>query len=129
MLVTPGTARAASSAIAARAISILGGGLRGVLQVERHGLRRGGGLGEAGVRVLGHDLGHRDRALGQCGEPGGIDGGGGDDGGLLAEEHAQAEVVALGPLDVLGLAEAALHGERGAGDQHGIGGVGSAARA
>ncbi len=103
----------------------LGGGFGGVFQVQGDVPRRRGGVGQAGVGVLRHDAGHGDRTLRQFGEPGGIDGGGRDDGGLLAQEHAQAEVAAFGALDVLCLAEAAGDGQRGAGDQHRVGGIGA----
>ena len=69
----PGTASAASSAAAARASRASVAGSAGVVQVERHGLRRRGGLGQAGVRVLRHHPGHRHRALGQRGEAGRVD--------------------------------------------------------
>ena len=83
------------------------------------------GFGEAGEGVLGDDLGHGDGAFGQGGEAGGVHGGGGDDGGALADEHAQAQVAALGAFEVLGFSLAGGDGERGAGDQHGVRGVGS----
>ena len=72
---------------------------------------RRGGLGQAGVGVLGHHLGHCDGALGQGGEAGRVQRGGRHDGGALAQEHAQAKVAALGALDVLGFAQPALHAE------------------
>ena len=86
---------------------------------------RGGGLGEAGIGVLGHDFRHGDGALGQGGEGRGIDVGGGDGGGALAQKYAQAEVLAFGTLDVFGLAQTARDRERGSGDEDGVGSVGS----
>ena len=103
----------------------LGGGFGGVFQVERDVLRRRGSVGQPGERVLRHHAGHGDGAFGQFGEAGRIDRAGRHDGGLLAQEDAQAEVLAFGTLDMLGLAQAAGDGQRGAGDQHRVGGIGA----
>ena len=65
-----------------------GVGLGGVVQVERHVLGRRGGLGEAAIRVFGHHLGHRDRALGQRREAGRVERAGRNHGRPLADEHA-----------------------------------------
>ena len=48
---------------------------------------------------------------------------GGTLGTWLKAPHAQAEILTLRALDMLGLAQAAGDGERGSGDQHGVGGI------
>ena len=99
----------------------LGRRLACVFQVQRDGFRRRGGVGQAGVGVLRHHAGHRDRAFGQFLEAGWRHSAGGDDGGPLAEEHPQTKVLPFRTLDVLGLAEPALHRQRGAGNEHRVG--------
>ena len=116
----PGTASAASSAAAARATSASVVGSLGSSRSSATGFGRRGGVGQAGVGILGHHPRHRHGALGQLLEAGGIHRAGRDDGGPLAQEHPQPEVAAFRALDVLGLAQPALHRQRGAGDQHRI---------
>ena len=119
-LVMPGTASAASSAAAARATSCSVVGSVGSTRSSASRLRRRGGVGEARVGILGHHPRHRHGALGQFLEAGGIHGAGRDHGRPLPQEHPQPEVAAFRALDVLGLAQPALHRQRRAGDQHRI---------
>ena len=98
----------------------LGVGLARILEVERNGLRRRGGVGEPGIGILGHHARHRDGTFGEFGEAGRIDGAGRDNRGTLTQKHPQPEITAFRALHVLGLAEPALHPERRAGDQHRI---------
>ena len=91
-----------------------------VHQVERDRIRRRGGVGETGIGVLGHHPRHRHGALGQSVKLAGsivLD----ETWRPAAQEHPQPEVAAFGALDVLGLAQPALHRQRRAGDQHRIG--------
>ena len=83
------------------------------------------GLGKAGIPVLGHGFRDRHRLQGQPVERCAVKLAGRDDRLPPADEHPQAELVALGALDLLELAEPARHRERAAFDQHRIGGIGA----
>ncbi len=106
----------------------LGLGLVGIAGVEI-GKRAGdlAGIGDAAEGILRHDARHGDRPLDELAEGGGRAVVRRDDGLALAEEHAQAEIVTLGALELLGLAEALGMGDRGALDEHRVGGVGAGA--
>ena len=127
-LVTPLTARAASSAAAARAIKVSGAGSTGIGEVEigpapRQLLLRG----KAAIGILGHGMRHRDCAFDEFVDPRRI--------ALvrrhgclsLADEDTQAEIVALGALELLDPAEALRVRQRRALEQDGVGGIGAGA--
>jgi hypothetical protein len=101
----------------------LGIRLLGIRQVEidrDQPVRR---IGEAGMGVLRHHPRHGDGALGERREALRRGIGGGDDRLPLAEEDAEAEVEALGPLQLLDRAEPAGDMEGGVADEDGVGGV------
>jgi hypothetical protein len=70
-------------------------------------------------------LGDRHRLQGQTVERGAVELAGRDDRLPPADEHPQPEVVALGALDLLELAEPARHRKRAALHQHRVGGIGA----
>jgi len=86
-----------------------------------------GGVGDAAMRVLGHGAGHRDRALDERGECLGRTVGRRRDGLLPADEHPEAEIVALRTFELLGLAQTLRVGQRDAFEQHGVGGISAGA--
>ena len=100
------------------------GGFGGIRHVQVYVVRRRPGLGQAGERVFRHHFRHRHGAFDQAREPGGVQRRGRHDRGPLADEHAQTEVMTLGPFQVLDLALARGHGQRGAVHQHRVGGIG-----
>ena len=80
-------------------------------------------LGEAGVRVLGRDARHRDRALGKFGRVVALGVVAGDDSLPPADQHAQAEIVAFRALAPLDRAVAHLDRERDPAHRDGVGRV------
>ena len=68
---------------------LFGGRFGRVHHIECDRLGRRGGVGEAGIGVLGHHPRHRHGVLGQLLEAGGIHRAGRDHGGPLAQEHPQ----------------------------------------
>ncbi len=101
-------------------------GLDAIVEIQR---RQAGrdllGQGQAGVTVLRHRPGDAQGMLDQPIEAGGIELAGGDDRLALTHEHAQAQIVAFGALDLLELAQALGHGQRPALDQQRVGGIGA----
>ena len=125
----PGTASAASSAAAARATSASVSGSAASARSSGDRIRRSRrSSASPAIRVLRHHPRHRDGALRELARSrAGSSGGGGDDGGALAHEHPQAEIAALGPLDMLGLARAGAAPRASAGDQHRVRRIGPGA--
>ena len=75
--------------------------------------------------IFRHHPRHRYRTLRQRTEASRVDSGGRHDCGTPADKHPQAEILRLGPLQVIGHAQPALHGQRGACHQDGVGRVGA----
>ncbi len=106
----------------------LGGRLLGIASVEIGEFPRDlAWLGNAAIGILRHDTRHRDGALDQRAQRLRRAIVRRDDRLALAEEDAQAEIVTLGALELLGLAETLGMGDGGAFDEHRIGGVGAGA--
>ena len=109
-LVTPLTASAAASAPRARCSRTATVGRSGSSR-SRSGIARASAIlvGEPRIGVLGRDLRHRHRALREFGRIG-LDVVGRHHGLAAADEHAQADIVALGSLGFLDRALAHLDG-------------------
>jgi len=84
-----------------------------------------GGIGDATIRVLGNGTGHRHRALDERCKCVSLTVGRRYDGLLPADEYPEAEIVALGAFELLGLAQTPRVRQRGAFEQHSIGGIGT----
>ena len=98
------------------------GGHVWIEQIERWKVARQQRLvGQSGEAILGRGARHGDRALGQNVEAVALDIVGGDHRLLFADEHAQAHIVAFGPLGFFHGAVAHLDGERDAAHRNGIG--------
>ncbi len=99
----------------------------GIEQIEL-GLRprQQGRIGKAGELVLGRDLRHRHRALGERRDVA-RDVVGRDHRGAAADEHAQPDVVAFGALRLLDGAFAHADVQRHRAHRHRIGGIGAGA--
>ena len=123
-LLTPGTARAASSTASAASVSSPADGIDASRRSRSgNGLRQALGIGEAGIGVLRRDAGHGDGPLGKLGRIGEDVGGDGRE--AAADKDAEGEIVALGAAGLLDLAEAHLDGERHAADADRVGRIGA----
>ena len=101
-------------------------GQRRIDQVEiGKRVRQQRGVGEAGVLVLRRDARHRDRALGERIGAIALQVVGRDDRLLAPDQHAQADVVALGALGLLDVAVAHLDRERHRAHRDRVGRVGA----
>ena len=85
------------------------------------------GLGQAAIGIFRHRLGHRDGALDQRRDRAAGAVVGRDDRLALADQDAQAEIVALRALEFLDLAQPLGVRQRDAFEQHGVGVVGAGA--
>lgn len=118
--VTPFTARAAASASSARRSSLGGGRHVGIEQIEIGEVaRQQRGIGEPDIFVERGDLRHRNRAFRELGHGVAADVVGRDHRLALTDQHAQADIIALGTLRFLDAAVAdldalrdAAHGDR-----------------
>ena len=126
-LVTPLTARPAASARSARSSSAATGGSSGSSR-SRSGndFASKARIGEAGELVLGRDLRHRDRALGERRDVA-RDVVGRHDRGAAADEDAQTDVVAFGALGFLDRAFAHADRKRHRAHRDRVGGIGAGA--
>ena len=93
-------------------------------QVEIGALvRQQRGVGETGIFVFRRDARHRNRALGKRIGAIALEVVGGDDGLLATDQHAQADIVALGALGLLDIALAHLDRQRHRTHRDRVGGV------
>ena len=123
-LVTPLTASAAASASQARRSSSEVDGHLGIEQIEIGEVaRQQRRIGEADIFVVGRDARHRDRALGELGHGIAADVVGRDHRLALADQHAQADIVAFGAFGFLDAAVAHLDALRDAAHRDRIGGI------
>ena len=88
-------------------------------------MRQQRGVGESGILVLRRDARHRDRALGERVRAVALEVVGRDDRLLAADQHAQADIVALGALGLLDVAVAHLDRKRDRAHRDRVGGVGA----
>ena len=84
-------------------------------------------IGEADIFVVGRHARHRDRALGEFRDAIAADVIGRDHGLALSDQHAQADIVALGALGFLDAAVAHLDALRDAAHRHRVGSIGAGA--
>ena len=125
-LVTPFTAKPACSARRAIVSSCSNVRQRGIEQIEIGKIaRQQSGIRQPGERVLGRDARHRHGALGQRRDAVARDVVGRNHRLTLADQHAQAHVVAFGALGFLDRAVANLDRRRDAAHRHRVGGIGA----
>ncbi len=127
-LVTPFTARPGGFRFLRAALQLGGGGNPGVEQIELGKIARQlARIGEADELVLRRHARHRHRALGETCDAVATDVVGGDHGLALADQHAQADIVAFGALGFLDAAVAHLDALRDAAHRHRVRRIGAGA--